>query len=74
MPISLSNKDDYSWHMPRCGHMFHDKCIQTWKASCKIEPSYEVCPQCRQPFRKFLTFYKLRSTLPRQDRKAQLIP
>ena len=73
MSISLSNKDDCSWHMPRCGHMFHDKCIQTWKASCKSEPSYEVCPQCRKPFRKFLSFYKLRGTLPRQDPKAQHI-
>ena len=60
MSICLSNKDDCSWHMPRCGHMFHDKCIQTWKASCKSEPSYEVCPQCRKPFRKFLSFYKQR--------------
>ena len=60
--------------MPRCGHMFHDKCIQTWKASCKSEPNYGVCPQCRKPFRKLLSFYKLRGTLPRQDPKAQLIP
>ena len=34
--------------------------LQTWKASCKSEPSYEVCPQCRKPFRKFLSFYKQR--------------
>ena len=60
--------------MPRCGHMFHDKCIQTWKASCKSEPSYGVCPQSRKPFRKFLSFYKLRGTLPHQDPKVQLIP
>ena len=47
--------------------MFHDKCIQTRKASCKSEPNYGVCPQCRKPFRKLLSFYKLRGKLPRQD-------
>ena len=42
MSICLSNKDDCSWHMPRCGHMFHDKCIQTWKASCKSKSAHNA--------------------------------
>ena len=52
--IILSNEEDCSWHMLCCVHMFHNKCIQTWKASCKSEPDYGVCPQCRKPFRKLL--------------------
>ena len=52
--IILGNEEDCSWHMLRCVHMFHNKCIQTWKASCKSEPDYGVCPQCRKPFRKLL--------------------
>ena len=54
MSIILGNEEDCSWHMLRCVHMFHNKCIQTWKASCKSEPDYGVCPQCRKPFRKLL--------------------
>ena len=26
--ICLSNEYDCSWHMPRCGHMSHEKCTQ----------------------------------------------
>ena len=40
--------------MLRCVPMFHNKCIQTWKASCKSEPNNGVCPQCRKPLRKLL--------------------
>ena len=76
MSIILGNEEDCSWHMLRCVHMFHNKCIQTWKASGKSGPNYGVCPQCRKPFRKLLciTINKQMGTLPRQDAKAQPIP
>ena len=72
--LCLWTEEDCSWHMLRCVPMFHNKCIQTWKASCKSEPNNGVCPQCRKPFRKLLFNYKQRGTLPRHHAKAQLMP
>ena len=70
--ICLRNEDDCSWQMPRCGLMFHDKCIQTWKASCKSEQNSIICPslptmQKAIPEVAYCFLYKLRGTLPRPD-------
>jgi len=60
--------------MPRCGHMFHDKCIQPWKASCKSEQNCVVCPQCRKPFRKLLAVFPQVEEEESQSQSWQAVP
>jgi len=31
----------------QCGHTFHTRCVDRWKASCHGDPT---CPMCRMPF------------------------
>tara|TARA_B100000902_G_scaffold42093_1_gene49733 strand:+ start:14125 stop:14676 length:552 start_codon:yes stop_codon:yes gene_type:complete len=33
------------WHSPKCGHMFHPKCLQTYLTKKCIKPT---CPICRE--------------------------
>lgn len=72
--ICLSNEEDSAWRMPRCGHMFHDKCIQTWKASCKSEQNCIVCPQCRKPFRKLLAVFPQVEEAELESQSSQEVP
>jgi len=32
------------WHSPKCGHLFHPKCLQTYLTKKCIKP---ICPVCR---------------------------
>ena len=34
------------WQLPRCGHVFHARCIARWFDECQAHP---VCPICRAP-------------------------
>ena len=54
--ICLSNEEDCSRDMPRCGHMFHDKCIQTCKGRCKCEPNYGVGPTMQKALKEVALF------------------
>ena len=72
--LCLWTEEDCSWHMLRCVPMFHNKCIQTWKASCKSEPNDGLPPMQKALQEVALFNYKQRGTLPRHHAKAQLIP
>ena len=43
--------------MPRCVHIFHDKCIQTCKVSYKIEPNYGVGPTMQKALKEVALFF-----------------
>ena len=43
--------------MPRCGHMFHDKCIQTCKIRGKSEPNYGVGPTMQKTHKEAALFF-----------------
>ena len=74
MSEKWETEEDCSWHMLRCVPMFHNKCIQTWKASCKSEPN-DGLPPMQKALQEVAMFnYKQRGTLPRHHAKAQLIP
>ena len=34
----------------KCGHMYHNSCIQKWFTNTKVESSH-TCPMCRVPIR-----------------------
>lgn len=34
------------WQLPRCGHVFHARCVARWFDECAAHP---VCPICRAP-------------------------
>lgn len=34
------------WQLPRCGHVFHARCVARWFDECPARP---VCPICRAP-------------------------
>ena len=55
--ICLSNEEDCSRHMPRCGHMFHDKCIHTCILRCKSEPNYGVGPPMQKTLKEAALFF-----------------